>query len=111
MDYKAQFKEISSEFGSLREALPDTIGAFGKLHAAAMGDGALDKKTKELIALAIGINARCEGCVISHVRGALKAGATREEIVETIGVAVFMSGGPGTVYGAKALAATDQFAQ
>lgn len=109
MEYKAQFKEISGEFGTLQKAAPDIIGAFGKLHSAAMKDGALDKKTKELIAMAIGINARCEGCIISHVRAAVKAGVTREEFVEAIGVAILMGGGPGSVYGAKALAAADEF--
>jgi AhpD family alkylhydroperoxidase len=70
--------------------------------------GQLDAKTKELMALAIAIAMRCEGCIVYHVRAAAKHGATREQVAETIGVAVEMGGGPATVYGAEALAAFDQ---
>ena len=110
-DYQAASKELMDEFKDLREAIPETTRAFGKLHHAAMGAGALDAKSKELIALGIGIYARCEGCVVAHARGALKQGATLEEIAEAIGVAVVMGGGPATVYGSKALAAAKQFAE
>ncbi len=61
--------------------------------------------------MAIGISVRCDGCIASHVRAALGAGATREEILDTIGVAVFMGGGPATVYGAEALQAVEEFEQ
>ena len=84
--------------------------AFGSLAGAATKDGALDKKTKELMAISISICIRCEGCIAYHVNNAIKAGASREEVVETISVAVEMGGGPSTVYGAKALAAYDEFA-
>jgi AhpD family alkylhydroperoxidase len=71
-------------------------------------DGALPAKIKELMALAIAVNARCEGCIVFHVQNAIKHGATREEVVETITVSVEMGGGPATVYGGKALAAFDE---
>jgi len=92
---------------ALRKAMPEVAGAFHRLTKAATVDGALDPKTKELIALAIGIAARCDGCLAYHARAAARLGATREEIVETVGVAVYMGGGPSMIYGAEALAAFD----
>ena len=74
-----------------------------------MAGGALSAKFKELITLAISITSRCEGCIAVHVRGALRAGATRQEILETIGVAVYMGGGPAMVYGCSAYEALGQF--
>ena len=70
-------------------------------------DGALDSRTKELMALAIAIAAPCEGCIVYHVRAAKKKGASREQVAETIAVAIEMGGGPATVYGGEALAAYD----
>lgn len=96
--------------GKLAAGAPDTMKAFGGLAASVMKDGALDKKTKELMAVSISICIRCEGCIAYHTQNAIKAGATREEMVETIGVAVEMGGGPSTVYGSKALEAFDEFA-
>ena len=83
--------------------------AFASLHKASIADGALSSKTKELISLGIAITVRCEGCISYHVHDALKAGATAEEIVETIGVAILMGGGPAMVYGCEALEALEQF--
>lgn len=87
---------------NLRHAIPDVYAGFGELHHAALADGALDTKTKELIALAIGVSSRCDGCIASHARGAVKAGATKQEAAEAIGVTFLMTGGPGTVYGPRA---------
>jgi AhpD family alkylhydroperoxidase len=84
--------------------------AFRGLMEAATTDGALDAATKELMAVAIAIATNCEGCIVFHVRAAAKHGATREQMAETIGVAVEMGGGPAAVYGADALAAYDQLA-
>jgi AhpD family alkylhydroperoxidase len=96
---------------SIRKAMPDTARGFGDLAKAAIAPGALDSKTKELIALAIGITARCDGCLAYHARAAARLGATREEVVETIGVAVYMGGGPSMIYGAEALDAFDTFSK
>lgn len=93
----------------LAKELPGPVSAFGQLHDRSLVDGALSGKTKELIALGIGIAARCEGCIAYHVHDALAAGATRPEILETIGVALMMGGGPAAVYGCEALAALNQF--
>jgi AhpD family alkylhydroperoxidase len=92
-----------------REAPGDTFGAFGKLHKEALAEGVLSARVKELMCVAIGITVRCDGCLAFHVHGALRAGATRKEVVETIGVALMMGGGPSSIYGARALEALDQF--
>jgi len=103
-------REMMSNLKALSVAAPELTRAFMGLHGATMKNGAIDTRTKELMALAIGISTRCEGCVVSHLRAALQAGATREQVLETIGVAVMMAGGPGMVYAGKALKALDEFA-
>ena len=79
------------------------------LAQAATRDGALDKKTKELIALAIGVAARCDGCIGFHTEALVKLGATRQEVEETLGMAVYMGGGPSLMYAADAISAYEQF--
>jgi len=93
----------------LREQIPEVWGAYARLHTAAMGEGRLDVKTKELVALAIGVTRQCDGCIASHARGAARAGAAPEEVAEMLGVAVMMNGGPGTVYGPRAFDAFMEF--
>ena len=94
-----------------RRGIPEVGKAFQQLAAAATAEGALDTKTKELIALAIGITARCDGCVAFHAGAAVRHGANRQEVLETIGMAIYMGGGPSLVYGVQALEADDQFAE
>jgi AhpD family alkylhydroperoxidase len=89
--------------------IPETMAGFGELHAASVATGALDTKTKELIALSIGISVHCNGCIAFHVHDALEAGARRQEVLETIGVAILMGSSPAMVYGCEALQALDQF--
>lgn len=103
-------QELAPLGRELRALIPGVYEGFGQLHSAAFADGAVDKKTKELLALAIAIAVRCDGCIASHARGAALNGATEAEVAETIGVAIAMSGGPGTVYGPRALAAFREFA-
>ncbi len=78
------------------------------MHHATAEDTALSVKQKELIALGIAITIRCEGCIACHVKDALKKGATKEEIVDTIGVAIVMGGGPSVVYGDIAYKAMEE---
>ncbi len=85
------------------------MSGYAALRSAAFSEGALMVKTKELIALAISITRECDGCVVAHARGCARRGATTEEVAEMIGVAVSMNGGPGTVWGARALAAFNEF--
>jgi AhpD family alkylhydroperoxidase len=96
---------------SLRSKIPDVYAAFAATHKAALGDGALDTKTKEIIALAISVATKCDGCIASHARGAAQAGATPEEVAEALGVAILMTGGPATVYGPRAMEAFLEFAE
>ena len=108
--YQDYRRQLGKTFRALREEIPDVMSGFAALHSAAMSEGALDVKTKELMAVGIGIGARCEGCLASHVHAASRAGATRAELMETIGVAIMMSGGPGTIYAVEAYKAVEELA-
>jgi len=101
--------DLSGAIGKLRSGIPEVMKAFADMDAAVCKNAALDPKTKELLALGLGIAARCDGCLAFHARAALKYGATRPEVLETIGMAVYMGGGPSVIYGAQALEAFDQF--
>lgn len=94
---------------NLRKAIPDVYAGFRDLHHAAFAEGALDTKSKELIALAIGVTEQCDGCIASHAQAAVRAGATKEEAAEAIGVTFLMKGGPATIYGPRAYAAFCEF--
>ena len=83
--------------------------SFASLGRAAMADGALSAKTKELMALALGVAARCDPCIGYHMQALVKVGVSRQEIDETLGVAVYMGGGPSLMYAANAIAAFDEF--
>ena len=102
-------KELLEPAHRLREAIPDVIGAYAALPSAAMAEGALSTKVKELIALAIAATRECDGCVAAHARGAARAQATEAEVAEAMGVVVMMNGGPGTVWGPRAAAAHREF--
>lgn len=106
-DYKTKLQRIRSNAAKLFKAAPEPMKAFQSLVVASSKHGALSAK-KELIALGIAIATRCEGCIIHHVEGAARHGTTREELVETVCVAVEMGGGPASVYGATALAVFDE---
>ncbi len=102
--------ELNPQHRALREKIPDVYRGFGQLSNAALTSGALDKKFKELIAVAIGVVAGCDGCIASHAQAAARAGASREEAAEAIGVTFLMHGGPATIYGARAYTAFCEFA-
>jgi AhpD family alkylhydroperoxidase len=95
---------------ALRRAIPGVYHGFEALRSASLADGALDRKTKELIALALAVSAQCDGCIAAHAHGAARAGATEAEVAETLGVCILMMGGPGTVYAPRAFAAFRDFA-
>ncbi|MDR0702766.1 MAG: carboxymuconolactone decarboxylase family protein [Azoarcus sp.] len=107
--YQESARKIASRLKGLQECLPDVMKGFHGLHAAALTDGALSAKTKELIALALGVAARCEGCVAFHAQALVKLGATRAEVEETLGVAILMGGGPSAMWATEALTAFDEF--
>jgi AhpD family alkylhydroperoxidase len=101
--------ELREPVRALRRAIPAVFEGYRQMHAAAYAAGSLDQKTKELIALALAVSQECDGCIASHARGAVRTGATEEEVAEAIGVAIAMNGGPGTVYGPRAFAAFREF--
>ncbi len=106
--YREITKRVSASLAKLRADIPDTTKGFSQLAHAALRDGALDKKTKELIALALGVAAHCDPCIGFHVQTLVKLGATRAEIEEALGMAVYMGGGPSLMYAADALGAYEE---
>lgn len=108
-NYPEYHKHLQELVAKLSCQLPGPMAGFATLHTTALADGALTTKIKELIALGIAIAVHCDGCISYHVHDALKAGATKDEILETIGVAILMGGGPSMVYGAEAFEALDQY--
>jgi AhpD family alkylhydroperoxidase len=109
MDHPAAYAHLNASIGALAHAAPGVMSGFATLQQASQLEGALSAKVKELMALAIGIAVHCEGCVTYHVHDALRAGATPQEVAETVGIAVMMGGGPAVVFGAEALEALTQF--
>jgi AhpD family alkylhydroperoxidase len=103
-------EELREPARALRRAIPEVYDGYRRMHTAAYAAGALDRKTKELIALAIAVSEQCDGCIAAHARGAVRTGATPAEVAEALGVAIAMNGGPGTVYGPRAFAAFQEFA-
>lgn len=108
-NFPEHYKELNAWMKKLGLVVPDVMQGFGMLHKAATKPGALDGKTKELIALGIAVTVRCDGCISFHVHDAMKAGASKEEIAETVSVAILMGGGPSVMYGIEAMQALDQY--
>jgi len=109
-DYKSITKDISSKLATFGKELPEVMDGFNKLVKFSTTEGALEPKTKEFIALALGIAAHCDGCIGFHVHKLVKLGVTKEEFNEVLGMAVYMGGGPSMMYAAEALMAYEQFA-
>ena len=108
-NYVSKYQELTAQMKKMGAEIPETMKGFSSLHQASMADGVLSSKNKELIALAIAIAVRCDGCIAFHIHDALETGASEQEILETIGVAICMGGGPAVVYGCEALTALEQF--
>ena len=108
MKYKELTQNISGSLRTLTQDSPDLMKSFNQLSQTAMRDGVIDPKTKEMIALGIGVASRCDGCIGFHVRTLVKMGMTLQEL-EVLGVAVYMGGGPSLMYAANALEAFKEF--
>ena len=108
-NYVNERQHLEERLAQLGQALPGPMSGFARLHKKAVEDGALPMKIKEMMALAISIVVGCDGCIAYHTHDAVKAGATHQELLETIGVALLMGGGPGSIYAAHALDAIEQF--
>jgi AhpD family alkylhydroperoxidase len=109
--YRDLTQGISATLAGLRSSTPDVMKSFGELGRAATANGVLDRKTKELIALALSVAARCDPCIGFHMQTLVKLGVTRQEVDETLGVATYMGGGPSLMYAASAVAAFEEFSQ
>lgn len=102
-------EELRLPTRELRNAAPDAWAGFGQMHDAALADGVLSARVKELMALLIAVVKQCDGCIAYHAKAAARHGATSEEVAETLSVALLMDGGPATVYGPRAWAAFQEF--
>jgi AhpD family alkylhydroperoxidase len=102
---------IGYNLQSLRKDIPDTMKGFSSMASAARKDGIVDKKTKEFVALAIGISSHCDGCIGFHTQALVKLGVTRQEFEEILGTVIYMGGGPSLMYAADALLAFEQFTE
>lgn len=107
--YRELTQSVSKHLATLRSDMPDLMKGFGDMAKAASREGALDKKTKELIALTLGVAAHCDACIGFHVQALVKLGTSKEELEEALGMAIYMGGGPSLMYSANALAAFEEF--
>jgi len=108
-NYTEITSDLISQMKQLGGEVPEVMTAFQNLAKEATKDGALDKKTKEYIALAIGVAKHCDGCVGFHAKALANLGASRDEVSEVLGMSIYMGGGPSLMYAAEALAAFDAF--
>ena len=108
--YREITRSLVPSLRKLRADIPDTMKGFDAMAGAALRDGALSGKTKELIALALGVASHCDGCLGFHVKALVRLGASRAEVEEALGVAIYMGGGPSLMYAADALAAFEELA-
>jgi AhpD family alkylhydroperoxidase len=108
-NWQQMTRDVTAQMRNLRDGAPDVMKAFANIAQAAAAPKALDGKAKELIALAISVAIRCDDCIGFHVKAALKHGATREEVMETLGMAIYMGAGPSVMYATHALDAFAEF--
>jgi len=104
-------KGIGAQLAKIRKEMPDVMAGFSALSHAATKEGALDKKTKELIAMALAVANHCPGCIGFHSQALVKLQTTREELLETLSMAIYMGGGPSLMYAAEALEAFEEFSE
>ena len=107
--YTELTQDISGQLAKMRKEIPDVMAGFSALSQAANKEGALDKKTKELMVMALAVANRCPGCIGFHAQALVKLKTSREELLETLGLAVYMGGGPSLMYAAEALEAFEEF--
>ncbi|MCX4161479.1 MULTISPECIES: carboxymuconolactone decarboxylase family protein [Paraburkholderia] len=100
IDYR---KELMGRIGEIAKLSPETVKAYQMLSSAGQKTDQFDAKTRELIALAVAVTLRCDGCITVHTDAALKHGATREEIAEALGVAISVNAGAALVYSARTM--------
>jgi AhpD family alkylhydroperoxidase len=107
--FDAITRDLSKALAVLRRENPETMKGFSQLASNAMKAGALSELDKELIALAIGVTQRCDGCLGYHIKALIRLGVTRDQLMETLGVCTYMGGGPALMYAAEAVRAYEEF--
>lgn len=108
-DYTDITENITNVIRKLKNEIPETIDGFYALNDSASQQGALSAKTKELIALAIAVAGHCDGCIGFHTHKLVRLEATKKEVAEALGVAIYMGGGPSLMYAAEAYQAFNEF--
>jgi AhpD family alkylhydroperoxidase len=108
-DWPQMTKDLTAQLRNLRGGAPEVMKAFSAIAQAATAAKALDSKTKELIALGISVAVRCDDCIAFHAKAAVQHGASREEVLETLGMAIYMGAGPSVMYASHVLEAFTQF--
>jgi AhpD family alkylhydroperoxidase len=108
--YSEVIEDLVEPTKSLRDASPNAWAGFGQLHKAAVADGALSARVKELMALSIAVVKQCDGCIAYHAKAAARRGATPDEVADALAVALLMDGGTASVYGPRAWDAYHEFA-
>ena len=111
IDWKELTNGLLQPLRELRIGSPEVMKGFAAIAQAALKPGALDAKTKELIALGISVATRCDDCIAFHAKAAVERGATRAEVLETLGLAIYMGAGPSVMYASHVIEAFDQFAE
>ncbi len=111
LNFRELTQSVSQNIDTLRCDIPDVMKGFSEMAQAATRDGALNQKTKRLIALALGVAAHCDACIGFHVKALVQLGATKAEVEEALGMAVYMGGGPSLMYSANAVAAFEEFSR
>ncbi len=108
MNYVDQARQDKRRTKALMEALPNEMNGFKQMRMPSLEDTVLTAKTKELIAMAMGVGIRCESCIVAHMGRLIALDVTREEVLEALGVCLYMGGGPATAYAGKALDCFEQ---
>ena len=103
LDWKAYSDQVRAAVKDIATTNPDIVRAYAGLNQANAKSTHIDAKTRELIALAVAVTLRCDGCINAHTDAAIKAGATKEEIVDALGVAIMVNAGATMVYSARTI--------
>lgn len=102
---------LNVQLAKMRKEIPEVMSGFSAIAEASTKQGVLDKKTKELISMALAVANHCEGCIGFHAQTLVKLNTSREELLETLSMAIYMGGGPSLMYAAEALEAFEEFSK
>ena len=107
--YTELTQDLSAQLAKMRKEIPEVMAGFSSLAQAVNKEGVLDKKSKELIAIALAVANHCPGCIGFHTQALVKLNVSREELLETLSMAIYMGGGPSLMYAAETLEAFEEF--